>query len=71
MVTTFGAVKSEAQQMMLEFAVTTDSQGNTYVTGFTQGILHGASNAGGLDVFLIKFSGGARTVAQTVWFSWG
>ena len=39
----------------VSFAVTTDSQGNTYVTGFTQGILYGESNAGGLDVFLIKF----------------
>ena len=31
----------------VSFAVTTDSQGNTYVTGFTQGILYGESNAGG------------------------
>ena len=44
----------------VSFAVTTDSQGNTYVTGFTQGILHGESNAGGLDVFLIKFSSQGR-----------
>ena len=44
----------------VSFAVTTDSHGNTYVTGFTQGILHGESNAGGLDVFLIKFSNQGR-----------
>ena len=44
----------------VSFAVTTDSQGNTYVTGFTQGLLHGEANAGGLDVFLIKFSSQGR-----------
>ena len=44
----------------VSFAVSADDQGNTYVTGFTQGVLYGDSSAGGLDVFLIKFGSQGR-----------
>ena len=36
--------------------VTTDSSGNIYVTGFTEGGLDGNTNSGGWDIFLIKFN---------------
>jgi len=37
-------------------SVTTDSSGNIYVTGYTEGGLDGNTNSGGWDIFLIKFN---------------
>ena len=36
--------------------VTTDSSGNIYVTGYTDGGLDGNTNSGKDDIFLIKFN---------------
>ena len=36
--------------------VTTDSSGNIYVTGYTDGDLDGNTSSGGSDIFLIKFN---------------
>ncbi|MCX5786419.1 MAG: SBBP repeat-containing protein [Elusimicrobia bacterium] len=36
--------------------VTTDFSGNIYVTGYTDGVLGGAANAGGYDIFVVKYS---------------
>ena len=36
--------------------VTTDSSGNIYVTGYTQGGLDGNTNSGGKDIFLVKYN---------------
>ena len=36
-------------------SVTTDSSGNIYVTGTTQGGLDGNTNSGNLDIFLVKY----------------
>ncbi|MBC8257552.1 MAG: SBBP repeat-containing protein [SAR324 cluster bacterium] len=36
--------------------VTTDSSGNIYVTGFTSGGLHGNTNSGSSDIFLVKYN---------------
>jgi len=36
-------------------AITSDSNGNLYVTGSTTGVLDGSSNAGSYDVFLWKY----------------
>ena len=44
----------------VSFVVSADDQGNTYVTGFTQGVLYGDSSAGGLDAFLIRFGSQGR-----------
>jgi hypothetical protein len=38
------------------FGITTDSSGNIYVTGYTVGDLDGNSNAGELDLFVVKYS---------------
>ena len=38
--------------------VSVDSNGNAYVTGFTWGHLDGNTNAGGCDVFLVKYNSG-------------
>jgi hypothetical protein len=37
------------------FGVAVDSSGNVYVTGFTGGGLDGNTNAGGADIFLVKY----------------
>ncbi|MBU1382334.1 SBBP repeat-containing protein, partial [Myxococcota bacterium] len=39
-------------------AVTVDSDGNIYVAGYTYGDLDGETNAGGIDVFMVKYSSG-------------
>ena len=36
--------------------VTTDSSGNIYVTGYTNGDLDGNTNSGNYDIFLIKYN---------------
>ena len=36
--------------------VTTDSSGNIYVTGYTQGGLDGNTNSGDYDIFLVKYN---------------
>jgi len=36
--------------------ITTDSSGNVYIVGFTEGNLDGNTSAGGKDVFLVKFN---------------
>ena len=36
--------------------VTTDSSGNIYVTGGTEGGLDGNTNSGGWDIFLVKYN---------------
>jgi uncharacterized delta-60 repeat protein len=36
--------------------VTTDSSGNIYVTGYTEGELDGNTNSGGPDIFLVKYN---------------
>ena len=35
--------------------IATDAQGNVYVTGFTGGGLDGNTNAGGFDLFVVKY----------------
>ncbi len=47
-------------------AVTTDSLGNIYITGYTYGALDGNTNAGQADIFLTKFdsSGNAQWTKQ-------
>jgi len=37
-------------------SVTTDSSGNIYVTGFTEGGLDGNTSSGGNDMFLVKYN---------------
>jgi len=37
-------------------SVTTDSSGNIYVTGYTEGGLDGNTNSGESDIFLVKYS---------------
>ena len=37
-------------------SVTTDSSGNIYVTGYTEGGLDGNTNSGGTDIFLVKYN---------------
>ena len=36
--------------------VATDSSGNIYVTGYTSGGLDGNTNAGGFDLFVVKYN---------------
>ena len=36
--------------------VTTDSSGNIYVTGVTEGDLDGNTNSGSIDIFLVKYN---------------
>ena len=36
--------------------VTTDSSGNIYVTGYTEGELDGNTNSGGEDIILVKYN---------------
>ena len=36
--------------------VTTDSSGNIYVTGATEGGLDGNTNSGEVDIFLVKYN---------------
>jgi len=36
--------------------VTTDSSGNIYVTGDTNGDLDGNTNSGSVDIFLVKYN---------------
>ena len=38
------------------FGVATDSSGNVYVTGVTQGGLDGNTNAGSFDLFVVKYN---------------
>jgi len=38
------------------YSVTSDSSGNIYVTGYTQGDLDGNTNSGGTDIFLVKYN---------------
>ena len=37
-------------------SVTTDSSGNIYVTGNTEGDLDGNTSSGGKDIFLVKYN---------------
>ena len=37
-------------------SVTTDSSGNIYVTGYTEGGLDGNTNSGESDIFLVKYN---------------
>jgi len=41
------------------FGIATDSSGNVYVTGFTEGALEG-SNAGNKDLFVVKYDSGGN-----------
>ena len=36
--------------------VATDSSGNVYVTGYTEGGLDGNTSAGGVDLFVVKYN---------------
>ena len=46
-------------------SVSLDSHGNVYVSGYTQGGLDGNSNAGGDDIFIVKYtSGGVKQWTQ-------
>ena len=38
------------------FRVSVDSSDNIYVTGYTEGGLDGNTNAGGMDIFLVKYN---------------
>ena len=38
------------------YGVTTDSSGNIYVTGSTDGGLDGNTNSGSYDIFLVKYN---------------
>jgi hypothetical protein len=38
------------------YGVTTDSSGNIFVTGYTEGGLDGNTNSGESDIFLIKYN---------------
>jgi hypothetical protein len=38
------------------YGVTTDSSGNIYVTGLTEGGLDGNTNSGERDIFLVKYN---------------
>jgi hypothetical protein len=40
----------------IAYGVATDSSANVYVTGYTDGGLDGNSNAGGIDLFLVKYN---------------
>ena len=42
--------------------VVTDSSGNIYVTGFTNGGLDGNTNQGGGDIFLIKYDSSGKKI---------
>jgi hypothetical protein len=44
-------------QVNVGYGVTTDTAGNVYVTGYTQGALEGNSNIGNGDIFLTKYDG--------------
>jgi len=37
------------------YGVATDSSGNVYVTGYTQGVLDSNTSAGGFDIFVVKY----------------
>ena len=37
-------------------SVSVDSSDNIYVTGYTEGGLDGNTNAGGMDIFLVKYN---------------
>ena len=47
----FGTSSSDAA-----YGVATDSSGNVYVTGYTQGGLDGNTSAGGNDLFVVKYN---------------
>ena len=38
------------------FRVSVDSSDNIYVTGYTEGGLDGNTNAGGMDIFVVKYN---------------
>ena len=40
----------------IAYGVATDSSGNVYVTGYTEGGLDGNSNAGNRDIFVVKYN---------------
>ena len=40
----------------IAYGVATDSSGNVYVSGETQGVLDGNSHAGGSDLFVVKYN---------------
>ena len=42
--------------MDVAFDISTDSSGNVYVTGYTYGWLDGQRNAGGADLFVVKYN---------------
>jgi hypothetical protein len=48
-------------------ACAADSQGNVYITGFTEGFLHGNTNMGGQDIFLVKYDGDGTRQWSVVW----
>ena len=58
-----GGIKQWTQQLGTAdfdraFAITSDSSGNVYVTGYTQGSLDGNTNAGSEDLFVAKYDSG-------------
>ncbi len=42
--------------------IATDSAGNTYVAGYTEGVLDGSKNAGGWDILLLKYDSDGNKV---------
>ncbi|MCX7846842.1 MAG: SBBP repeat-containing protein [bacterium] len=44
-----------------------DSAGNVYMTGFTEGFLHGYTNMGGQDIVLVKYDAGGAWQWTRVW----
>ncbi len=58
-----GGIKQWTQQLGTSesdvgYSITSDSSGNVYVTGTTAGGLDGYSNAGGGDLFVVKYDSG-------------
>ena len=44
------------------YGLATDASGNVYMSGYTNGALPGNTNAGGRDLFLVKFDGGGNQI---------
>jgi hypothetical protein len=48
-------------------AITSDSSGNVYITGYTQGTFDGNSPIGSEDVFVVKFSSNGTRLWSRLW----